>query len=185
MIDWSTFKPKQGSLLLSEPTLGDENFTRTVILVVSKEEEGSLGFILNRPLQLNLADLGPGFDMAELPLYEGGPVELNTLHYIHTLPDLPDSIEILEGVYWGGDFEELKLRASEFSPNSIRFFLGYSGWAALQLENEIQDKTWVVAEAYKQAIFYPNADRLWEHLIRSQGGEIAGLANYPQDPSWN
>ncbi len=185
MIDWSAFKAKKGSFLLSEPTLGDEHFSRTVILVVSYGEEGTMGFILNRPMQLQLSDLGPEFDLAELELYEGGPVELNTLHYIHTLSDLPGAIPIQDGVYWGGDFEALKLKAAEFSSGTIRFFLGYSGWGAGQLEQELQEGTWIVADSHKQAVFYPNADRLWENLIRSQGGEIAGLANYPLDPSWN
>lgn len=185
MIDWSSFKASKGKFLLSEPTLGDVHFSRTVVLVVSHTSEGSTGFILNRPMQLRISDLGPEFELADLALYEGGPVELNTLHYVHTLADLTGAIEVQDGVYWGGDFEELKLRASDFSDATIRFFLGYSGWGAGQLEHEIHQGTWVVAEAHKQAVFYPNADRLWEHLIRSQGGEIAGLANYPQDPSWN
>ncbi|TNE82045.1 MAG: YqgE/AlgH family protein [Bacteroidetes bacterium] len=185
MIDWSLFQASQGDFLLSEPTLSDENFARTVVLLVSKDEEGVLGFIMNRPLQLKFADLGEDFQSFDAQVFEGGPVETNTLHYVHAFADLPGAQPLLEGVFWGGDFEMLKSRHAEWSPNTVRFFLGYSGWGVEQLEREIAERTWVVARGHKQAVYYPNPERLWSHLIRSQGGEIAALANYPQDPSWN
>lgn len=186
MIDWSRHKPEAGRLLLSEPTLADPNFARTVVLLTAHNEEGSVGFVLNRPLQINMSDLGHGFDSIKLPLYEGGPVELDTLHYVHRLgPGIPGATEIGNEVYWGGDFEIVKKALKSYTSETIRFFLGYSGWAAGQLEDEIAQHAWLVAPALEEDIFLTPPDKLWEKCIKGLGGEEAGLAGYPMDPRWN
>ena len=97
--------PEKGNLLIAEPSiLGDFSFNRSVILLADHSEEGSIGFILNKPLEYTLNDLIPEVS-AEYNVYNGGPVEQDNLYFIHTSPDIiPNSIEISNGIYWGGDF---------------------------------------------------------------------------------
>lgn len=186
MIDWSNFKPAAGTLLLSEPTLADPNFARTVVYLTAHDDEGSVGFVLNRPLEIGMADLGEGFKGMNFPLFEGGPVELDTLHYVHRLgPGIPGVTELADEVFWGGDFEIIKKGLPDCRKEDIRFFLGYSGWAPGQLEAEMEEHAWLVAPALSEDIFLTDPDKLWEKCIRGMGGEIAKLAGYPMDPRWN
>lgn len=186
MIDWTSYKPAAGRLLLSEPTLPDPNFARTVVLLTEHNEIGSLGFVLNRPVNIHLHDLGEDFLGSQLPLYEGGPVELNTLHFIHRLgKDIEGTIEIADSIFWGGNIEQIKVNLSKLSENEIRFFIGYSGWGAGQLEMEMKQHTWLVAPAVSTDIFEVAPDQLWEKCIRGLGGKAAELSNYPIDPRMN
>jgi len=186
MIDWSTFKPKAGCLLLSEPTLADPNFARTVVLLVAHSEEGSVGFVLNRPLELKVKDLGDGFKNSELPVFEGGPVELDTLHYVHRLgPGYVGATEVAHSIYWGGDFELIKKDMGDFKSAEIRFFLGYSGWGPGQLDSELKEHAWLVAPALEEDVFELPAEQLWEKAMRGLGKDAADLTKYPMDPRWN
>ena len=101
--------PKKGHLLIAEPSiLGDQSFNRSVVLLAEHNEEGSVGFILNKPLSYTLNDLVPEIN-AKFTIYNGGPVEQDNLYFIHNIPDIiPNSIEIANGIYWGGDFESTK-----------------------------------------------------------------------------
>ncbi|MFT5915416.1 MAG: putative transcriptional regulator, partial [Bacteroidia bacterium] len=128
-----------GNLLLAEPMLADSNFQRTVILVCEHiKEEGSFGLVINKLADVaiqELEDLLP----TENNLYVGGPVQQNTLHFIHKFKDLEGAAHLGNGVYWGGDFEEIKHKGliGELSSENIRFFLGYSGWGENQLHEEV------------------------------------------------
>ena len=128
--------PKKGCLLIAEPTiLNDMSFNRSVILLTEHSEDGSVGFILNKPLAYSINDLIPEID-TNFVIYNGGPVEQDNLYFLHNVPELiPDSIEISYGLYWGGNFETTKelINAGKLSKENIRFFLGYSGWETNQL----------------------------------------------------
>ena len=102
--------PKKGCLLIAEPTiLNDMSFNRSVILLTEHSNDGSVGFILNKPLSYSINDLIPEID-ANFMIYNGGPVEQDNLYFLHNVPELiPDSIEIAYGLYWGGNFETTKL----------------------------------------------------------------------------
>jgi len=130
-------KPKKGKLLIAEPSLtGDVSFNRSVVLLAEHNDEGSVGFILNKPLNYSMNDLVEEIEMP-FPVFNGGPVEQDNLYFIHKVPDLiPNSVEISDGIYWGGDFEitVTLVNSGKISQNDIRFFLGYSGWASLQLD---------------------------------------------------
>ena len=107
-------KLQKGQLLIAEPSiLGDLHFNRSVILLAEHSNEGSLGFIMNKPLEYTISDLVPDIE-ASFKIYNGGPVEQDNLYFIHTLPELIyDSIEISHGIYWGGDFERTKSLINE------------------------------------------------------------------------
>src|SRR5690606_22097202 len=137
---------KAGSILISEPFLGDPNFERTVVLICRHDEEGTFGLVLNRRSNLKLTDVLDYFDNGmEMELGIGGPLQHNTLHYIHNRPDFPAAIPLNETVFWGGDYEyvKTKLSSAEISPDEIRFFLGYSGWTPGQLEEEVSKNVWI------------------------------------------
>ena len=105
----STF-PKKGHLLIAEPSiLGDVSFNRSVVLLAEHNDEGSIGFILNKPLSYTINDLIPEID-ASFKIYNGGPVEQDNLYFIHNIPEvIPNSVEISNGIYWGGDFARKRL----------------------------------------------------------------------------
>jgi putative transcriptional regulator len=181
--------PSAGNLLISEPFLSDPNFKRSVVLMAEHGEEGTLGFILNQPSQLLLKDLVPDLWEANYPIFIGGPVEIDTIHFIHRCYDkLNSGEEIANGIYWGGNFETLKILVNNNSiaKDEVKFFLGYSGWAEEQLAEEISANTWIVSNKYHQDIvFSHDEEELWRAVIINLGPKYAHLSNFPSDPSLN
>ncbi|RYG13946.1 MAG: YqgE/AlgH family protein [Chitinophagaceae bacterium] len=181
--------PSAGKLLLSEPFLNDPNFKRSVILLAEHTDEGTLGFILNQPSALLLKDLVPDLWQANYPVFIGGPVEVDTIHFIHRCYDkLNSGEEIANGIYWGGNFETLKIlvNGNSISENEVKFFLGYSGWGEGQLKEEIRANTWIVSEKFNHdAIFSQNGEELWREAIINLGPKYAHVSNFPSDPSLN
>src|SRR6185312_10643117 len=104
----SAISPEAGRLLISEPFMTDPNFKRSVILLTEYSEAGAMGFVLNHQTEMMLGDILPDVSYSEIPVYAGGPVAANTLHYIHRCPDKIDNgIEIWDGIYWGGEFDQI------------------------------------------------------------------------------
>lgn len=181
--------PKKGHLLIAEPSiLGDVSFNRSVILLADHNEEGSIGFILNKPLDYTISDLIPEIE-GTFRIYNGGPVEQDNLYFIHKIPNLiPNSIEISNGIYWGGDFEKVTelINNNALSNNDIRFFLGYTGWGNKQLASELLSNTWIVAaNVYKKSIIEKNDVNFWKEKMLELGGEYSIWSNAPEDPSYN
>ncbi len=185
----SNTSPSAGKLLISEPFLNDPNFKRSVILLAEHAEEGTLGFVLNQPSTLLLKDLVPDLWEANYPVFIGGPVEVDTVHFIHRCYDkLNSGEEIAEGIYWGGNFETLKIlvNSNSISENEVKFFLGYSGWAESQLKEEIEANTWIVSGKFNQdVVFSHNEEELWREVIINLGPKYAHVSNFPSDPSLN
>lgn len=181
--------PKKGHLLIAEPTtLGDISFNRSVILLAEHNDEGSIGFILNKPLSYTINDLIPEID-ASFKIYNGGPVEQDNLYFIHNIPEvIPNSVEISNGIYWGGDFETTKhlINTGKIGRNNIRFFLGYSGWSVNQLEMELQENAWIINEnTLKNKLLSKASNLLWKEKIIEQGGEYVLFSNAPENPILN
>jgi putative transcriptional regulator len=181
--------PKKGHLLIAEPsTLGDVSFNRSVVLLAEHNEEGSIGFILNKPLNYTINDLLPEIE-ASFKIYNGGPVEQDNLYFIHNIPEIiPNSVEISNGIYWGGDFETTKhlINTGEINKNNIRFFLGYSGWSVNQLEMELQENAWIVSEnSLKKKLLSKSSNQFWKEKIIEQGGEYVLFSNAPENPMLN
>lgn len=182
-------KLQKGQLLIAEPSvLGDHYFARTVILLSEYNENGAVGFILNKPLEYSIGELITDLDSNQT-VFNGGPVEQDNLYFIHTVPDkIKNSIEISNGIFWGGDFEEIKLllRGNEISKNEIRFFLGYSGWTKNQLDEEIENNSWIVENNLdNNAILSNTSIDFWKKKINAQGGDYILFSNAPEDPILN
>ena len=185
----SNISPSAGKLLISEPFLNDPNFKRSVILLTEYSEEGTLGFILNQPSVLLLKDLVPDFGQCEFPVFIGGPVEVDTIHFIHRCYDKLNSGEAIgNGIYWGGNFEALKILINNnaISSNEVKFFMGYSGWGDGQLKDEIDSNSWIVSDKFSQdLVFSHNEIALWREVIINLGPKYAHVSNFPSDPSLN
>lgn len=182
-------KPEKGNLLIAEPSIiGDLSFNRSVILLADYNEKGSIGFILNKPLEYTLTDLIPD-TTATFKVHNGGPVEQDNLYFIHQVPELiPDSIEISHGVFWGGNFEVVLklLNDNKLSESDIRFFLGYSGWEAKQLDEELESQAWIIFEnIYKNELIKKCCDSFWKEKMLELGGDYSLWSNAPENPSYN
>ncbi|OWP77826.1 YqgE/AlgH family protein [Flavobacterium oreochromis] len=182
-------KPQKGHLLIAEPSIiGDLSFNRSVVLLADHNEEGSVGFILNKPLNYTIKDLIPEIS-ASFVIYNGGPVEQDNLYFIHNVPRLiSGSIEIASGIYWGGDFQQTKelINSGKISRNNIRFFLGYSGWDAEQLQSELQSHSWIISENdLSNNIIGKSSSDFWREKIIEQGGEYLVWSNAPENPIYN
>ena len=184
-----TDKLKKGHLLIAEPsTLADISFNRSVILLADHSDNGSVGFIINKPLKYTIQDLVPEIE-ATFKIYNGGPVEQDNLYFIHNVPNLiPNSIEISNGIYWGGDFESTKelINEGKIHKNNIRFFLGYTGWDASQLEQEMHTNSWIISEnIYENKIIGKSTTHFWKEKILELGGEYLIWCNTPENPTLN
>ena len=184
----SELKPYRGSLLIAEPSiLNDDSFNRSIILLTEHNDKSSVGFILNKPLKFTLGDVIPEIDCSFV-IYQGGPVEQDNLYFVHKIPELiPDSIEVSKDIYWGGNFKSLKqlLIDKKIESTDIRFFLGYSGWGANQLEDELRNNSWFVSENDFENIFRVDNETLWKNKLMQKGGEYKIWANAPNDINLN
>ena len=177
-----------GTLLISDPFLKDPNFLRSVVMVCDHQFEGSLGFILNKKHDQTLGELINEVGELDIPVFYGGPVQINTLHFLHQRPELIEGgFPITDEIYWGGDFEQVisLLKDKLITQNDIRFYIGYSGWSKGQLEFELQEKSWITSIAKRSLIFHKYADMIWKDSLKDLGGEFATLVNYPLDPQSN
>ncbi len=183
--------PTKGHLLVAEPSiLDDYSFNRSVILLADHSEAGSVGFILNKPLDYRLSDIVNGaVDSLDIPIYNGGPVDQDNLYFIHTVPHLIEgSQEIACGIYWGGNFERAidLLINGKIGSDSIKFFLGYSGWDAQQLSDEVEMHSWVVLENQQHVdLIKENSPALWREKLLELGGEYLLWSNAPENPQYN
>lgn len=180
--------PEKGVLLISDPFLPDSNFERSVVLLCEHNDEGSLGFVLNKQSNLLLSDMMADFEESQNAVFIGGPVEQNTLHFIHKIPELEGSIAIQQDLYWGGDYEQLKflVNSHKVPPADIRFFIGYSGWSEGQLQREIKANGWIVHNQVRPNLVFDSApDDLWKAALHDMGGRFKMFSNYPADPRLN
>ena len=178
---------KTGKLLIAAENLHDPNFDRTVILLCEHSDKGSFGLVLNHKLKVRLNDV-----LKELSwnaqLFHGGPVEQNSLHFIHCRDDISvSSKKIIPGVFWGGDFNRMKHLIEEgvVQPEECRFFIGYSGWGKDQLHDEMERKSWYTRTATKDLIFSDDSPNHWRNVFKSMGPEYNILSKFPDDPRLN
>lgn len=170
--------------MLSHPLLTDPNFKRSVILICEHRFDGSVGLVVNELTDFQIGEVVDSLLSSNQPLYRGGPVEEETLHILHDLPErIRESIPVLEGLQWGGSYPDLQdyLAIYNTDEKKLRLFSGYSGWSEGQLQKEIDDGAWIVTEVDARTIFDTEPDMLWRTILRSKGREYAILANFPED----
>lgn len=182
--------PQKGDVLISSPFLSDHCFTRSVVLMVEHNNEGSMGIIMNKDFstQMSLNELVPELEFAPyIPLYKGGPVSRDTVFFLHTLKELSGSFSLGNGLYLNGDFEEVKRLILEglIDVKTFRFFSGYAGWECGQLEKEIEENAWVVGDSLTESLLHESVQRLWKSLLVGMGGKCTIWAKYPLYPSLN
>jgi putative transcriptional regulator len=174
----------RGQLLVGAHQLQDPNFHRTVVLLLEHNAEGAFGVVLNRPLDVAVDDVLPGWgDVVDPPnrVFQGGPVGLDgaialsvggpTLALMAPpfgLVDLDADPAPLVGAFTG-----------------LRIFAGHSGWGGGQLEAELEEHAWFVVPALPADAFTAAPDRLWRQVLRRQGGDLAIVANFPEDARLN
>lgn len=187
-IQTNNVEPQKGRVLIAEPFLPGNYFNRSVILLVAYSKKGAVGFILNKKVDLAIHDILPGFPEFEADVFLGGPVATDSIYFIHKLgKKLPGSIHVLGDLYWGGDFEVLKQQiASGLIKNSdIRFFVGYSGWDAGQLEREIKEDSWLVNDVDEKSVMGQQHQATWADFVKKAGHRYKMWKNFPENPAMN
>jgi putative transcriptional regulator len=178
----------QGQLLIAHPLLNDGFFSRSVVYLTNYNEEGAVGFSLNFKTQFVLRDVRPQVKNGNFPIYEGGPVARNQLFFMHTLgADVSDSVHISSNIYVGGDFNELLhlIEHGKVKSYQVRFFAGYSGWEAGQLEAEITKRHWLINNPGDASFFGNEPDDLWGLQLSEIKNSYSIFANFGNDPSMN
>jgi putative transcriptional regulator len=181
-------KPEKGRLLISEPFLPDPNFERTVVLLCEHNEDGSFGFVLNKPAEVSVSEVMDELQHFDHPIFVGGPVQQDTLHFIHRDPRITDGATVTDGIFWGGSFEQVLSMADvyQLEASKIKFFLGYSGWGPGQLERELSEDSWIVCDFVSpELLFETDPAQMWKKALDDMGGRFSVYSNYPVDPRLN
>jgi putative transcriptional regulator len=180
--------PEKGKILISEPFLPDTFFNRTIVYLADHNEEGSVGFILNKKLEIKVCDAISGFEGWEEYLSMGGPVAPDTLHYLHNMGDMiPKSVWVDNNIFWGGDIDFVRslIRNDKLNTSQIRFFLGYSGWSAGQLERELKENSWVIARVASDIVLNDQINNTWKRVLRGLNSKYRMWADFPESPDMN
>ena len=180
--------PEKGKILISEPFLPDTFFNRSIVYLTEHTPQGSVGFILNKKIDLTVDGSIEGFDGWHDNLNMGGPVAPDTIHYLHNLGNLiPKSVLVEGNIYWGGDIDVIRalIRSGKIRESQIRFFLGYSGWSAGQLERELKENSWVIATVKSEIIMNNRGNYTWKKVLRSLKNKYRAWADFPDSPDMN
>ena len=171
-----------GTLLLAHPAMRDPNFRRSVVLMSAHNAEGAMGVVLNRPLGKRLGELSGDFalgPLAGVPLFKGGPVQTDQLVLV-AWQRHPEGFRL----HFGVEPDKAEQLLAE-DGTEIRGFLGYSGWSAGQLENEMRMQTWIVADVPEDLLTHSQDETLWKMVLSREGAEWRLLANEPDKPELN
>lgn len=179
---------QKGSILIARPSLVTDIFHRSVVLLTNHSNEtGSIGFVLNKSLEIPVNVFLGELNSNEF-VYSGGPVEEQKIFYIHKRPDLIKDSEHVHGeIFWSGSFDDVKhaLNNGYIHGNEIKFFVGYSGWSEHQLETELQNGAWNVTNSMDFDMFLPLDHKLWKDQMLQLGGENLIWSNMPENPMLN
>jgi len=185
--------PAQGKILISEPFLKDFYFKRSIVLLAEHNEDGTFGLVLNKPTTIKISEIinDESFHVSEefdCNVFLGGPVKTDSLFFIHTRNDLIENcIKIIDGLFWGGDIKLVNhlIENNILTKNDIRFYIGYSGWEPKQLDQELREHSWVVANTNVDFLLKNPPENLWKNAVKLLGKEYADWVNYPLDPQLN
>jgi putative transcriptional regulator len=176
----------KGQLLVAGPSLLDPNFRRTVVLVGEHTDEGALGVVLNRASEATVEDAVPELsaliDDEEL-VHVGGPVQPSAIVVVADFADPEQAGALI--------LDSVGFLPAEVEPDAIgelrraRVFAGYAGWGPGQLDEELDEGSWIVAPALAEDVFTGDPEELWSEVLRRKGGPFEVLALMPPDPSAN
>jgi putative transcriptional regulator len=177
----------RGQLLIAGPTLLDENFWRTVVLMVEHNEEGALGLVLNRPSETTVGEAVP--QLVELlepedQLHIGGPVQPSAVIVLAQFEDPGDAALLAfddVGVLGTGTV----VAEPAAGVRRGRAFVGHAGWGPGQLDGELDRGDWILEPATLSDAFSPEPRELWGEVLTRKGGSYALVARMPPDPSVN
>lgn len=181
-------KLQAGTVLIADPFLKDPNFSRSVVFLCTHTEEGSFGFVLNKKSEYVIGDLLTDLEGCNFPVFYGGPVQQNTVHFLHRCSGLITGGEMIaDNIYWGGEFDEMvsMIKNNKISEDDIRLFLGYSGWSKDQLESELEEKSWLTTQGNGKLVFINDVKLIWPVALKQLGGRYEQLIHYPTDPQLN
>lgn len=183
--------PKAGHLLLAEPMMSDPNFSRTAVLIIEHEaDEGQLGLVLNRELDIPVDVLLDGWLAKDkMNLFNGGPVEIDQLLFLHRLGDvIDDCYQVMPGLWTGGNMDQLHdyLASGGETEGVIRIFVGYSGWIKGQLTAEILQNSWGVnTNPDVRDLLRGSGEEYWRREVGRLGPDYRSWLSIPQHPSLN
>lgn len=187
----------RGQLLVAAPGLADPNFCRVVVLVLDHGADGAIGVVLNRPSAADAADALPAWRQvvtAPRVLFVGGPVAGDRAIGLgvaaeaapEATPEVGPGATGFAPLGGGIGTVDLSRDPADVAVDDLRVFLGYSGWSSGQLEAELVEGSWIVADAARSDdVFGPDPDGLWARVLRRQPGRVAWLADCPADVSTN
>ena len=180
---------KKGDLIIADPSIvNDAQFNRSIILITSSSIENEVvGLIINKILDYKLKDIIPEINI-DFDVYDGGPVNQDNLYYIHNQGHLiPESIKINQQLFWSGDFETIVdlINSKKITSKDIKFCLGYTGWSAKQLINEVRDDNWIKSTKIKSEDIFTKMSNSWKKTMINLGGEYAIWSNTPENLSHN
>ena len=175
----------QGKLIVSSPSLVDPNFRKTVVLIAHHDDEGALGLVLSRPSDVAAVEAVPvlsGLPGADDPVFVGGPVQPEAFMVLAEFEDVDEAAApIMDGV----GFMPADAEPGDLAIKRLRLFAGYSGWGSGQLENELEEDSWIVVDAAAEDAFADDPDVLWRTVLQRKGGAFSLMENMPYDPGLN
>ena len=184
---------EKGRVLIADPFLSDDYFSNAVILLCEINEKGAFGIVLNHYIEETVSDFMTKFsdlDTSDYKISLGGPVDTDSIYYIHTRPDLiKNSINVFEDIYLGNgeEFDVVAdlIRSKQLSHNEIKFSLGYSGWTAGQLEEELKKNSWFVGNLSSATLMNYQEKDIWKKTLEQMSEKHRVISNFPQNPMLN
>ena len=174
-----------GRLLVASPRLVDPNFVRTVVALLNHDEQGAMGLVINRPTEIPVAEHLPDWVVDRLVsppmVFSGGPVDQQVAIGLRRSYDETIDTTPIQGV----GMIDLGSEGAEDTQGRIRVFAGYAGWGPGQLEDEVDEESWIILPAFAGDVFSPSPEDLWVQVLARQGGQVALLASMPLDPQLN
>tara|TARA_B100000902_G_C27042695_1_gene780156 strand:+ start:313 stop:858 length:546 start_codon:yes stop_codon:yes gene_type:complete len=170
-----------GTILISKPFMEDKRFEKTVILITEHNENGTVGFVLNRKTAIDILDFTTSLTKKTVTIKQGGPVDNNSLFFIHKHPDLINNcIKIKDGYFWGGDMSDVieGMNRDEIKAKEILFFTGYSGWEKNQLKEEVNEGSWIIHNTHLDILEGPLN---WSTLLIEINKEFEVWTTAPSD----
>ena len=184
---------EKGRALISDPFINDDYFSKSVVFLCEINKKGGFGLVLNHFIHETLADFMNQFEKINCSKFKisiGGPMDTESIYYIHTRPDLiPNSIKVNDTIYLGNgeEFDAIAnlIKINLIDHNEIRFFLGYSGWTTGQLREELIRNSWFVGNISDSTLMNYQEEDIWKKTLEKMSDRHRVISNFPANPLLN